>query len=103
MAWEARENGDGAPDSLYISLSGNTHFATKIIEQLSHIERKLDMADQRAFEADAKTNELKKLNRPFFLPSWGAKSGMSRGIVSMRIHTVSVCRFSYLLNENSKP
>ncbi|TPX35962.1 hypothetical protein SmJEL517_g01682 [Synchytrium microbalum] len=53
-------------------------------EQLNHIERKLDLADQKAFEADAKTNELKKLNRPFFLPTWGAKSARNENGIASR-------------------
>ncbi|TPX51997.1 hypothetical protein SeMB42_g01710 [Synchytrium endobioticum] len=53
-------------------------------EQLNSIERKMDLADQRALEADANTNELKKLNRPFFLPTWGAKAAKNQAGITQR-------------------
>lgn len=49
-------------------------------EALSNIEHRLDVADAYAEENDAKTSELKRLNRWFFIPAWGGGSKTSKAI-----------------------
>ena len=47
-------------------------------EQLRSVERRIEVADAYAQESDAKTSELKRLNRWFFLPTWGGGSEKNR-------------------------